>query len=57
MYLDLIIVVKVGKRIEEIIQYVVLKQGYNMAPVSSLFLVTAFSESPECIWEENVLKK
>ena len=44
MYQDLIVVLKIGNSIEEIIQEVRVIQVDNMAPVIFLFLMDAFSE-------------
>ena len=53
MYKDLIVVLKIGKSVEEIIQEVGVRQGDNMAPVLFLFLMTAFAETLEVVWREN----
>ena len=53
MYQDLIVIIKIGRIIAEIIQEVELRQGDNMAHVIFLFLIVAFSESLEEIWEDN----
>ena len=50
MYQDLIVIIKIGRIIAEIIQEVELRQGDNMAHVIFLFLMVAFSESLEEIW-------
>ena len=34
-----------------------MRQVYNMAPVIYLFLMAAFAENLEEIWEDNSLKK
>ena len=56
MYQDFIVVLNIGKSIEEIVQEVGGIQGDNMATVLFLFLVAAFDEILEKIWEENFLK-
>ncbi|KAL7527574.1 hypothetical protein ACHAXR_002020, partial [Thalassiosira sp. AJA248-18] len=53
MYQDLVVVLKIGKSIEEIMQEVGVRQGDNMAPVLFLFLMTAFAEVLEIVWKEN----
>ncbi|KAL7552342.1 hypothetical protein ACHAWF_015574 [Thalassiosira exigua] len=53
IYQDLIVVLKIGKKTEEIIQEVGARQGDNMAPVLFLFLMTAFAESLEVVWKRN----
>ena len=45
MYQYLIVVLNIGKNIEEIIQEVGVRQGYNMTPVIFIFLITYFDES------------
>ena len=55
-YKDPTVVLKLGKNIEEIMQEVGVRQGNNMVPVLVLFLMSAFAESLELIWEENGLK-
>ena len=57
MYTDLIVVLKIGKSVEEILQGVGVRQGDNMAPVLFLFLMNAFAESLEAIWESKGLEK
>ena len=57
MYTDLVVVLKIGKYIAEISQEVGVRQGDNMAPVLFLFLMSAFAESLDAIWEENGLEK
>ena len=56
MYQDFIVVLNIGKSIEEIVQEAGGIQGDNMATVLFLFLVAAFDEILEKIWEENFLK-
>ncbi|KAL7525760.1 hypothetical protein ACHAXR_003162, partial [Thalassiosira sp. AJA248-18] len=53
MYQDLVVVLKIGKSIEEIMQEVGVRQGDNMAPVLFLFLMTAFAEVLEIVWKQN----
>ncbi|KAL7524108.1 hypothetical protein ACHAXR_000439 [Thalassiosira sp. AJA248-18] len=50
---DLVVVLKIGKSIEEIMQEIGVRQGDNMAPVLFFFLVTAFAEVLEIVWKEN----
>jgi len=52
MYKDLVVVLKIGKETEEILQEVGVRQGDNMAPVLFLFLMTAFAETLEIVWKE-----
>jgi hypothetical protein len=56
MYKDLVVVLKVGKELEEILQKVGVRQGENMAPVLFLFLMSAFSETLEEVWKEKGIK-
>ena len=57
MYTDLTVVLKIGKSVEEILQEVGVRQGDNMAPVLFLFLMNAFAESLETIWESKGLER
>ena len=57
LYTDLKVVLKIGKSVREISQEVGVKQGDNMAPVLFLFLMNAFADSLEKIWEDKGLKK
>ena len=51
MYTDLTVVLKIGKSVEEILQEVGVRQGDNMAPVLFLFLMNAFADTLEAVWE------
>ena len=53
MYKDLVVVLKIGKNVEEILQEVGVRQGDNMAPVLFLFLMSAFAESLEIVWQQS----
>jgi len=57
MYTDLTVVLKIGKSVKEILQEVGVRQGDNMAPVLFLFLMNAFAESLEKIWELKGLER
>ena len=57
MYQNLIVVLKVGNGIEEFFQEVGERQGDNTATVLLPFLMAAFTESLEDIWEDNAPKK
>ena len=57
MYTDLTVVLKIGKSVEEILQEVGVRQGDNMAPVLFLFLMNAFADSLEKIWESKGLER
>jgi len=50
MYTDLVVVLKIEKEVEEILQGVGVRQGDNMAPVLFLFLMSAFAETLEIEW-------
>ena len=51
MYQDLVVVLKIEKEVEEILQEVGVRQGDNMAPVLFLFLMSAFAETLELEWK------
>ena len=51
MYTDLVVVLKIEKEVEEILQGVGVRQGDNMAPVLFLFLMSAFAETLEIEWK------
>mmetsp|Transcript_22885 Transcript_22885/g.52542 ORF Transcript_22885/g.52542 Transcript_22885/m.52542 type:complete len:261 (+) Transcript_22885:134-916(+) len=57
MYTDLTVVLKIGKSVKEILQEVGVRQGDNMAPVLFLFLMNAFADSLETIWESKGLER
>jgi hypothetical protein len=50
MYTNLVRVLKIENKVEEILQEVGVCQGDNMAPVLFLFLMSAFSETLEIEW-------
>ena len=56
MYTDLVVVLKIGKSIAEIPQEVGVRQGNNMAFMLFLFLMSAFAEPLDAIWEESGLE-
>ena len=56
MYMDLTVVLKLGKSIAEISLSVGVRQGDNMAPALFIFLVSAFAKSLEAIWEKTALE-
>ena len=55
LYTDLKVALKIGSSIEEILQTVGVRQGDNMAPVLFIFLMNAFAESLEAVWEKEGL--
>ena len=57
LYTDLKVVLKIGKCVKEIVQEVGVRQRDNMAPVLFLFLMNAFADSLEKIWEDKGLQK
>ena len=52
MYTDLKVVLKIDKKIREILQSVGIHQGNNMAPVLFLFLMSAAAETLEPAWRQ-----
>jgi hypothetical protein len=50
MYTDLVVVLKIEKEIQEILQNVGVRQGNNMAPVLFLFLMSAAAKTLEVKW-------
>jgi hypothetical protein len=50
MYTNLVVVLKIENKVEEILQEVGVCQGNNIAPVLFLFLISAFSETLEIEW-------
>ena len=57
MYQDLIVVLKIGKSIEDIVQEVGVRQGDNTTPILFLLLMDDLYEILEKIWEDKVLEK
>ncbi len=55
IYTDNVCVLKIKKEAVEIPQTVGVRQGDNMAPVLFLFLMTAFAETLEIIWQEQAI--
>lgn len=53
MYKDLVVVLKIGKNVDEIVQEVRMRQGDNMAPVLFHFLMSAFAESLGIVWKQS----
>jgi hypothetical protein len=53
MYTNLVVVLKIENKVEEILQEVGVRQGDNMAPVLFLFLMSAFSETLEIEWRNS----
>ena len=51
-YQDLVVVLKIEKEVVELTQTVGVRQGYNMAPVLFLFLMSAFAETLEAAWKQ-----
>jgi len=56
MYKDLVVVLKIEKSVEEILQEVGVRQGDNMAPVLFLFLMSAFAETLEEEWKRHEIE-
>jgi hypothetical protein len=56
MYTDLKVVLKIDKKITEIMQSVGVRQGDNMAPVLFLFLMSAAAETLEPAWRQADIK-
>ena len=52
MYTDLRVVLKIDKKIQDIVQSVGVRQGDNMAPVLFLFLMSAAAETLESAWKK-----
>ena len=52
IYKDNVAVLKIENEVVEIPQTVGVRQGDNMAPVLFLFLMTAFAETLELVWEQ-----
>ncbi len=52
MYTDLVVVLKIEKKIQEIMQSIGSYQGNNMAPVLFLFLMSAAAKTLEVKWHE-----
>ena len=57
MYQPMIVFLKIGKSIEDIVQEVGFIQWDNMAPVILLFLMVTFFESLGDIWEDNGMEE
>ena len=57
LYTDLKVILKLGKSKAEILQEVGVRQGDNMAPVLFLFLMAAFAELMEDVWERENMEK
>jgi hypothetical protein len=55
IYTDNICILKIKKETVKIPQTVGVRQGNNMAPVLFLFLMTAFAETLEIVWQEQVI--
>jgi hypothetical protein len=52
MYTDLKVVLKIDKEFQEIPQSVGVQQGDNMAPVLSIFLMSAAAETLKSAWKQ-----
>ncbi len=52
MYTNLVVVLRIKKEIQEILQSVGVRQGDNMAPVLCLFLMAAAAKTLEVKWRE-----
>ena len=55
IYTDNVYILKIKKETTEIPQTVGVRQGDNMAPVLFLFLMTAFAETLETVWQEQAI--
>ena len=55
IYTDNVYILKIKKETTEIPQTVGVRQGDNMAPVLFLFLMTAFTETLETVWQEQAI--
>jgi hypothetical protein len=51
IYQDLVVVLKIEKKVVELTQSAEVRQGDNMAPVLFLFLMSAFAETLKTEWK------
>ncbi len=56
MYTDLKLVLKIDKKIRDIVQSIGVRQGNNMAPVHFLFLMSAAAKTLESAWKKANIK-
>ena len=52
MYTALKVILKIGNKISYIDQTIGVRQGDPMSPVLFLFLMTAFAETLDSVWDE-----